>query len=47
MAKFQILGYNEVCEAMRMEDQRASPLQLICSTVKQKIESTYEIESAV
>jgi len=35
-------AHREICKLLCMEEQSASPLRLICSSIKQKLEYTYE-----
>uniref|UniRef100_A0A915DFJ9 Protein inscuteable homologue C-terminal domain-containing protein n=1 Tax=Ditylenchus dipsaci TaxID=166011 RepID=A0A915DFJ9_9BILA len=46
-ALFDHRGYNELCEVLRAENQKASPLLLICSSIKQRLETTYQVETVV
>ncbi|KAH7727373.1 CBN-INSC-1 protein [Aphelenchoides avenae] len=41
-------GYDEICEVLQTENQQpGSALGLICNTIKQRLENTYQVESAV
>lgn len=42
------LGYDELSEVLQMENQQpGSALALICNTIKQRLENTFQLESAV
>ncbi|KAI1727615.1 CRE-INSC-1 protein [Ditylenchus destructor] len=46
-AIYENRGYNELCEALRAEGYKPSPLVFICSSIKQQLETTYQVETSV
>lgn len=40
-------GYAILCHVLEMESSSANPLNMICTNIRNKLESTYQIESAV